>query len=145
MAVPMLRLGVSNNFDTFKKKVSIACLEKYKNLGRLIHDEVYYVPARVDPKDFDLANDPHEIEKTRLREAHKRRDKEIDDMWVDQTSMYAYMLSKLSKERQDEVQGHDSWKTIKASRDPLELWKVIKSTHQILTTLKVASVIKKTA
>jgi hypothetical protein len=43
-AVPMLRLGVNNNFDTFKKKISIACMEKYKNLGRLIVDETYYVP-----------------------------------------------------------------------------------------------------
>ena len=37
-AVPMLRLGVNNNFDNFKKRVSIACMEKYKNLGRLIVD-----------------------------------------------------------------------------------------------------------
>jgi hypothetical protein len=34
---------------------------------------------------------------------------------------------------------------VEASRDPLELWKIIKATHQILTTSKVASVIKKTA
>jgi hypothetical protein len=139
-AVPMLRLGVSNNFDTFRKKVSIACLEKYKNLGRLVHDEAYYVPAPVNPKDFDLANDPHDIEKTRLREAHKRRDKEVDDMRVDRTSMYAYLLSKLSKESLEKT-----WATIECSRDPLALWMVIKSTHQILTTSKVASVIKKTA
>jgi hypothetical protein len=144
-AVPMLRLGVSNKFDTFRKKVSIACLEKYKNLGRLVHDEAYYVPALVNPKDFDLANDPHDIEKTRLREAHKRRDKEVGDMRVDRTSMYAYLLSKLSKESLDEVQGHATWATIESSRDPLALWKVIKSTHQILTTSEVASVIKKTA
>jgi hypothetical protein len=141
----MLRLGVSNNFDTFKKKVSIACLEKYKNLGRLINDEAYYVPPQVDLADFDLANDTNDIEKTRLREAHKRRDKEIDDMRVDRTSMFAYLLSKLSKESMDEVQGHGSWTKIETSRDPLELWLVIKSTHQILTTSKVASVIKKTA
>ena len=144
-AVPMLRLGVSNNFDTFRKRVSIACLEKYKNLGRLVHDEVYYTPAPIDPADYDLANDPHDIEKGLLREAHKRRDKEVDDMRVDRTSMYAYLLSKLSKESMDEVQGHADWKTIETSRDPLELWLVIKSTHQILTTSKVASVIKKTA
>jgi len=64
-AVPLLRMGVSNNFDNFRKKISIACLEKYKNLGRLIQDETYYVPPAIDPKTYDLANDPHEIEKTR--------------------------------------------------------------------------------
>jgi hypothetical protein len=47
-AVPMLRLGVANNFDTFKKKLSIACMEKYKNLGRLIVDEAYYNPPAIE-------------------------------------------------------------------------------------------------
>jgi hypothetical protein len=53
-AVPMLRLGVNNNFDNFKKRVSIACMEKYKNLGRLIVDEAYYIPPNVDVDDYDL-------------------------------------------------------------------------------------------
>jgi hypothetical protein len=79
-AVPMLRLGNTNNFDTFKK---------YKNLGRLVHDDVYYTPPIIDPAAYNLANDPHEIEKTWLREAFKRRDKEVADMEVDKTSMYA--------------------------------------------------------
>ena len=51
----------------------------------------------------------------------------------------------MSKESLDEIQGANGWATIEAGRDPLELWKVIKSTHQILTTSKVAWVIKKTA
>jgi hypothetical protein len=101
----MLRLGVSNNFDTFKKKVSIACMDKYKNLGRLIVDEKYYVPPAVDIMQFNLMSDPHEIEKGRLREVHKRRDKEIDDMKIDRMSMFTYIVSKLSKESLDEVQG----------------------------------------
>jgi hypothetical protein len=37
------------------------------------------------------------VEKARLREAYKRRDKEIDDMRIIRTSMYAYLISKLSK------------------------------------------------
>jgi hypothetical protein len=144
-AVPMLRLGVNNNFDTFKRKMSIACMERYKNLGRLIQDEKYYVPPPIDLADYDLANDPHDVEKARLREAHKRRDKEIADMEVEKTGMYAYIFSKLSKESQDEVQGADKWAATETSRDPLELWKIVKKTHQILTTSKVATVIKKTA
>jgi len=120
-------------------------MEKYKNLGRLIHDEAYYDPPPIDPSTYNLSNDPHEIEKTRLREAYKRRDKEVADMEVDRTSMFAYIISKLSKESLDEVQGDAQWSMIEASRDPLELWKVVKSTHKILTTSKVASVIKKTA
>jgi hypothetical protein len=68
------------------------------------------------------------------REGSARRDKEIDDMRIDRTSMYAYLVSKLSKESFDEVQGHADWSRIEAARDPLQLWLVIKQTHQILTT-----------
>jgi len=141
----MLRFGVGNNYDLFKRKISIACMERYKNLGRLIMDEKYYKPAKVDTALYDLTNDPHEVEKSRLREAHKRRDKEIDDMRMDRTSMYVYLNSKLSKESLDEVQGHTDWASIEASRDPLQLWIVIKKCHQILTTSKVTVVIKKAA
>jgi hypothetical protein len=37
--VPMLKCGPSNNYGIFKKKIAIACMEKYKNLGRLINDK----------------------------------------------------------------------------------------------------------
>jgi hypothetical protein len=119
-------------------------MEKYKNLGRLIVDEQYYFPDAVDASLYDLTNDHYDVEKGRLREAHKHRDKEINDMQVDRTSMYAYLISKLSKESQDEIQGHTNWPDIEKTRDPLKLLEVIKSCHQILTTSKVAAVIKKT-
>jgi hypothetical protein len=73
------------------------------------------MPPMVDAANYNLANDPYDVEKVRLREAHKRRDKEIVDMKVD------------------------------SERDPLKLWSMIKECHQTLTTSKVASVIKKTA
>jgi hypothetical protein len=38
-AVPMLKNGAGNNFDLFKKRVAVACMEKYKNLSRLIVDK----------------------------------------------------------------------------------------------------------
>jgi hypothetical protein len=140
-AVPQLKYGGGNNFDLFKKRVAIACLERYKNLGRLIVDERYYVPPLIDAADYNLAKDPYEVEKVRFRENHKRRDKEIDDMKVDRPSMFAYLISKLSKESLDEIQGHKDWKSIDSERDPLRLWLTIKECHQTLTTSKVASVI----
>jgi len=59
------------------------------------------MPPTIDSTSYNLANDPHDIEKTRLREAYKRRDKEVADMEIDRTSMYAYVISKLSKESLD--------------------------------------------
>jgi hypothetical protein len=105
----MLRFGVSNNFDLFRRKVSVAFMERYKNLGKLITDKRYNVPPAIDMVLYDLTNDPYDVEKARLREAYKRQDKEIDDMRIDCTSMYAYLISKLSKESYDKIQGHADW------------------------------------
>jgi hypothetical protein len=132
--------SATNNYTLFKGKISIACQEKYDNLCRLIHDKDYYVLPVVDTALYNPTNDPHEIEKGRLRKAHKSWDKEIDDMRIDRTSMFSYIKSMLSKESYDEVQGHKDWILIKASRDPLQLWLAVKTTHQILMASNVAGI-----
>jgi hypothetical protein len=42
-------------------------MEKYKNLGRLIMDEQYYVLDAVDTSLYDMTNDRYDVEKGRLR------------------------------------------------------------------------------
>lgn len=42
--VTKFKYGLENNFDTFKKKMAIACMGKYKNLGLVIVDKRYYYP-----------------------------------------------------------------------------------------------------
>jgi hypothetical protein len=115
----MLKYGPYGNYDLFKKKIAIMCMEKYKNLGRLFNDKKYYVPPEIYPMDYDLMHDIADIEKGRIQDAHKCRDKEIDDMAIDRMSMYAYILSKLSKESVDEISRHKDYDKIEAERDPL--------------------------
>jgi hypothetical protein len=43
-AIPTLKYLSGNSFYLFKKQVAVVCMEKYKNLGRLVVDEQYYVP-----------------------------------------------------------------------------------------------------
>ena len=45
---------------------------------------MYYCTTEISPFNFDLMLDPNEIKKGRLYEAHKRRDKEINDMLIDE-------------------------------------------------------------
>lgn len=59
-------------------------------------------------------------------------------------SMFAYLISKLSKQSHDKVQGDADWALVDASWDPLEVWLIIQKCHQILTMSKLAPVIKKT-
>lgn len=49
-------------------------MEKYKNLGQLITDCMYYEPTPVGPQKCNLRNNLHDIEQARMREAHKHRD-----------------------------------------------------------------------
>jgi hypothetical protein len=53
-------------------------------------------------------------------------------MMIYRTSKYASLISKLSKESLDEIQGNADWNKFESSKY-----------HQILTTSKVASVIRK--
>jgi hypothetical protein len=55
----MLRFRASNNFDLFRRKVSVACMERYKNLGRLITNEQYFIPPAIDIVLYNLTNDPY--------------------------------------------------------------------------------------
>jgi hypothetical protein len=141
-AVPMLKYGPNNNYDYFKKKMITACMEKYKHLGRIVEDEKYSKPPEIDRNAYNL-ND--EFDKTRLADAYKTRDKEIHKMNEDKPALFAYILSKISKESRDEIERHDKYKSFNGTKDPLELWLAIKQTHQTTTTSKVESIIKKTA
>jgi hypothetical protein len=121
-AVPVLRFGPNNNYVTFKDKLKTACLEKYGDLGRLIKDEEYYEPPEVDKTDFPNA-DSDIFEKQALIEAIKERASLVRKMKLDKSSMYAYIMSKLSVESVDEVKRHRDYSKADDTFDPLELWK----------------------
>lgn len=112
-------------------------MEIHKNFLCLITDEKYYNTPTVDMSLFDLTNNPHEIEKGHLREAHKR-DKEIDDICINNDHVHLQHLQ-VSKESLDEIQGQPPWLKLEVSKDPLQLWVMIKKSHQVLTTSKVAT------
>jgi len=146
----MLRIGgtTGSNWDYFKRKMSVACMESVGNLGRLIDDEAYYIPPPVIDADFGSLNpvsDPHGIRKAMLLKEYEGRHKEIRKMKEDRTKMYAYIYSKLSKESQDEIARDASFVTIEAERDPLNLWMLLKTTHMVATISKVPGIIKKSA
>jgi hypothetical protein len=104
-AVPMLRYGPSNNFVTFKDKIKTACMEKYGDLGRLIELEAYWQPPKVNKDAFPKA-DSDIYEKQALIEAVKERSNAVAKMNSNKSSMYAYIMSKMSTESIDEIKRH---------------------------------------
>lgn len=96
--VPVLRYGPSNNWIIFRERVISNALDRFGDLGRIIETEKYYNPPEVDENKYDLANDPSGINKIRLIEAHKIRDKKITKMEDDRASLFGFILKKLSRE-----------------------------------------------
>jgi Zinc knuckle len=141
-AVPLLRCGPGNNFMLFKKRLSVVCMERYGDLGRIIKDEKYYEPPAVDISKYDSAND---LVKELIKDRLKQREVDIASMRRNQTQMYAYIMSKLSKESRDELEREEAFKTHSASKDPLALWKDVKKVHMVSSVSKIDAVVKKTA
>ena len=144
-AVPQLRFAPPGNWDLFKRKMTVAALEKFGNLGRLIQDEAYYSPPAVSTELYNLTDDPHGIQKMLLIKAYKARDKEIRGMEKERASMFAYVLSKISRESLDEISRAETFAAMEVSRDPLVLWLLLKNTHMVATVSKVPAVVRKTA
>jgi hypothetical protein len=145
-AVPMLKYGPFNNFVTFKERIRTACMEKYGDLARLLELEEYWVPDEVDRTRDEYANsDTDEFKKAALIHAIKERTTAISKMKANRSSMFAYILSKLSSESLDELKRYSDYETINESVDPLLLWKAIKKLHMVSTSSKVEQVMKRKA
>ena len=143
--VPTLRYGPNNNYVEFKKRLSLACHEKYKGLGRVIEDEEYWTPEEVDRSLYPLENDPDNVMKSCLLEAVKMRVKEISEMKNARPSMYAFIMSRLSRESEDAIKRHEFYDAFHSAKNPKALWLAIKETHLITTVSNLDSVIKKEA
>jgi len=127
--IPLLRYGQDDNYCSFRERIIVAALERYKNLGRCIETGDYYVPPEVKQSDYDLTNDPYGVNKLRLQKAHEDRDKAIRSMNEDKPSLFSFIMSKLSQNSKEVVTHHKGWDTCNQEKRPLELWKIITATH----------------
>jgi hypothetical protein len=141
-AVPMLRYGPNNNYVTFKDRIKTACMEKYGDLGRLIELDKYWEPPAVDRAAFPKAKEDL-VERQALIEAVKERASAIAKMKGNKSSMYAYIMSKMSTESLDEIKRHRDYDTVNENVEPLELWRIVREIHMISTKSKSARVIKR--
>ena len=153
-AVPVLTYGPNNNYIEFRKRMSIAASKLYGDLGRIIEDERYYVP---DPIDNTIYNLQDEIEKAICIELNKERERYINKMSRERPQLYAFILSKVSRESEDELKRYvldqttitgttatttqHTFKEINEAKDPLMLWLSIKALHLITTASKNRAVV----
>ena len=109
-AVPLLRFGAKNNWLKFKEKLSIACTEKYGDLGRLIDSGEYWAPPKIKTDDYpDWEN--NDMQKYLYYDAQKSRQREIREMRDNRPRMFAYIKSKLSKALLDQYKADEEYRT----------------------------------
>ena len=61
----------------------------------------------------------------------KERSTQKSKMRADRAKMYAYLLSKLSKESLDELKRHEGFEEAERTVCPLSVWKLVKAIHLI--------------
>ena len=89
--MPKLKYGAANNIPGFKQKLSVKSFQIFGDLARLIEDDNLFVPAKISVDDYDLHNDPHNLNLHDLREANKQRAKLIAKMEEQHSSFYSYI------------------------------------------------------
>ena len=141
-SVPKLKHGTDNNYPAFKKKFMVAAMSKFGDLARLINLGEYYVPEEVDIDQYDLVNDPHQLNFHDLRDARKERARAMAKMKADRTAFFAFIILHLSNESMDAVKLEPGWDDADEAMDPLSLWQKIEATHRVAVASRIPTVLK---
>jgi hypothetical protein len=143
--VPILRYneGVSSNFVDFRKKLGNRAMHDYGNLGRFIEDDSddYWFPPPAYGGDLEIlgmvvseAEQPvkffeRQLEKEKVSESRKARDKIILKMKENRPALFALIMAHLSIGSETKVKECATWELINEEKDPLGLWQIIVRTH----------------
>jgi hypothetical protein len=111
--LPILTFGPNNNFAKLKETLASKALREYGDLGRLIESGHYYVPVPPDPDDYDLLNDPYQLNLAMFLEQQKLYMKHQEDMVNQRPKLYAMIWQYLSQESKDEVKRSQEYEQMK--------------------------------
>jgi len=141
-AVPTLTFGPSNNLIEFSKKMAIAAGHSYGRLADIMDHGTYYIPP-LQVADMSILDSTMRDEV--LKSDYRERSKIVMRMETDKPMLYAFIVSKLSLESEDEFKRHRDYTKIHANKDPLLLWKALESLHMVTTVSKNAAFVREQA
>jgi hypothetical protein len=128
--VPILLYGPDNNFARFKEALSLAAIEKYGVLRRLIDAGRDWENKPPDPANYDFENDPYGMNLYCYKVDLKLHRKALLQHKEDSPKLYATICDKLSDASLDQIKLHPKYAEFNRSKDPLELWFAITELHQ---------------
>ena len=143
-SVPLLQFGDENNWIKFRDKLSTACVEKYGDLGRLVDTEDEFKPPEINEAEYP-AWETNELQKMLYLDSQKTRAKQIREMKVSRSKMYACIISKLSRESMDEIKHHEDYEMEQTNMSLKGLWIVLREIHASNTSTTSVLILKKEA
>jgi len=141
-AVPTLTFDPSNNWIVFSKRMALAVGDRFGRLADIVDHGAYYVPPLPAP-DMTIVDSAMRDEV--LKSDYRERSKLIIKQEADKPMLYAFILTKLSLESEDEVKRHPNYNNFHFTKDPLELWKALLQLHLTNTISKNADFVLQAA
>ena len=105
-------------------------------MADIIDHGTYYTPPLPVP-DMTIV-DPTMRDKE-LEADYRERSKVVMKQETDKSMLYAFIVSKLSLESEDELKRHAQYANFNSTKDILELWKALQQLHLTNTVSKIAA------
>ncbi len=122
----------SNNYFDFKRAIEVYAVRAYGDAGLMFEKFEHYNPPRPVPRQHEREMSRAEIarEKVIIAEELKIWIKKCASLKDHYSSMWALLWGQLSPESEEQVKKDEGWEQANRSRDPLDLWKTVRKTHQ---------------
>jgi len=141
-AVPTLTFGPSNNWIEFSKRMALAAGDRFGRLGDIIEQKAY---SNIPLPTPDMSIVDSVMRDEVLKADYRERAKIIIKMDTEKPMLYAFIVSKLSTDSEDELKRHQQYATFNTSKDPLQLWLALEQLHLVTTVSKNAAFVLRQA
>jgi len=115
--------------------MALAIVDRFGRLADIIDQGAYHVPP-LPTSDMTIVDSTMRDEV--LKSDYRERSKLLIKQEADKPMLYAFILSKLSLESEDEVKRHPNFNNFHVTKDPLDLWKALIQLHLTNTVFKNA-------
>jgi len=115
--------------------MAIAAGDRFGRFGDIIEKGAYYVPPQPVP---DMTILDSNMRDKVLEADYRERSKAINKQEIEKPMLYAFIMSKLSTESEDEVKRHTNYSVFNSSKDPLQLWKAQEELHLVTSVTSVS-------
>ena len=133
-SLAVLIWGKDSNYSVFKEKLSTYALREYRDIGRIIIDNVYkeFPDVDFDPDNLSKANDPFGFHKEEVKSLMKIRLNELKEYEERKAPLYAVIWGQLSANSKEQISHDKNFMQIETDLDPLELWKLVTANHIVV-------------